>query len=281
MKLRYPGPRISAFTLVEILTVLAVMAILMALLAPAIIGIAGGRETTGAADDIAGALEQARTYAMANNTYVWIGFFEEDGAQPSTRPATAGTGRVVMSLVASKDGSRYSDTLVDSSTPPAFGFDTAASSKNQVSLVQLGKLIKLNNTHLASLNDGMAVNSGNRPARPAVQAAYQIGDPGFAKHVQFAGGVSVMNPTTFTWPLTVAGAPQTPQYTFVKIIEFSPQGETAKIVENVFCGPGPQDRMEIAIQPAHGNAVDDRRFNSAGAAIQIEGMTGQVQVFLP
>lgn len=168
----------SGFTLVEILTAVAIMLVLMALLAPAFTGITGGRDVTKTACDIAGALEQARTYAMANNTYVWVGLFEEDGTQSSTNPSTAGIGRVVMSVVASEDGDRYSDTLVDSSTPPTFGSGTSASSKNQVHLLQLNKLIKLNNTHMSSLNDGLAFNSRNIPSRPAVQAPYQVGDPG-------------------------------------------------------------------------------------------------------
>lgn len=259
------------------------MGIMLSLLVPAFTGMNGACDMTRTAHDIADTLEQARTYAMANNTYVWVGFFEEDGSLPSANPSISGTGRVVMSVVASRDGSRYSDTLVDSSTPPAFGIDTKASSKNQVQLLQLNKLIKLNNTHLGSLNDGLATGSANIPARPPVQAAYQVGDPGFAKHVQPYGGKSVANPTVFAYPLAVGGITQTPQYTFVKIIEFNSQGEASKIVENVFGGPGPQDRMEIAIQPAHGGVVDGHYSNSAKAAtaIQVEGMTGQVQVCLP
>jgi hypothetical protein len=56
---------------------------------------------TSAAYTIKGALDTARTYAKANNTYTWVGFFEEDIS--SATPGTAGTGRLVMSIVASKD----------------------------------------------------------------------------------------------------------------------------------------------------------------------------------
>ena len=42
-----------------------------------------------AAHEVAGALETARSYAMANNTYTWVGFFEEDASSGSTNPAIA------------------------------------------------------------------------------------------------------------------------------------------------------------------------------------------------
>ena len=77
----------------------------MVLVAPAFTTIKSGGDATSAAYTIKGVLDTARTYAKANNTYVWVGFFEEDGSIPSASPtATPGNGRIVMSIVASKDG---------------------------------------------------------------------------------------------------------------------------------------------------------------------------------
>src|SRR5205814_1644888 len=94
----------SGFTLIEIVVVIAIIVVLMAIIAPAFTSLKTAGDVTSAAYTIKGALDQARTYAQANNTYTWVGFFEEDGSQPSTNPATAGAGRIVMSIVASKDG---------------------------------------------------------------------------------------------------------------------------------------------------------------------------------
>jgi len=98
--------RASAFTLIELLVVMGIIAILMVLIAPAFTTIKSAGDVTGAAYTIKGALDTARTYAKANNTYVWVGFFEENVS--STTPGTAGVGRIVMSIVSSKDG-----TLLD------------------------------------------------------------------------------------------------------------------------------------------------------------------------
>src|SRR5678810_555820 len=96
--------RASAFTLLELLIVVGIIGLLMVLIAPAFTTIKGGNDVTSAAYTIKGVLDTARTYAKANNTYTWVGFYEEDASQASTNPATQGNGRVVVSIVASKDG---------------------------------------------------------------------------------------------------------------------------------------------------------------------------------
>src|SRR5437773_10638121 len=96
------GRRSFGFTLIELLIVVGIIAVLLALIAPAFTTIKGGTDVTGAAYTIKGVLETARTYAKANNTYAWVGFFEEDVS--SGTPGTQGIGRLVMSIVASKDG---------------------------------------------------------------------------------------------------------------------------------------------------------------------------------
>src|SRR5213592_1476354 len=87
----------SGFTLIELLVVIGIMILLTVLLTPAFMNLKSAGDVTSAAYTIKGVLEQARTYAMTNNTYTWVGFFEEDGSRPSTNPATVGTGRLVIS----------------------------------------------------------------------------------------------------------------------------------------------------------------------------------------
>src|SRR4029079_15183545 len=85
-KQRYPES-IRGFTLLELLIVVGIIGLLLVLIAPAFTYIKGGTDVTSAAYTIQGVLDTARTYAKANNTYTWVGFYEEDVSQPSVIPA--------------------------------------------------------------------------------------------------------------------------------------------------------------------------------------------------
>src|SRR5437773_2507612 len=118
----------AGFTLLELLIVIGIIALLLVLLAPAFTTIKSGTDVTSAAYTIKGVLDTARTYAKANNTYAWVGFFEED----ISNPPNAGTGRLVMSIVASKDGTMiYTQPLTTVVTLLAGN------------LIQVGKLTKI------------------------------------------------------------------------------------------------------------------------------------------
>lgn len=88
-----------AFSIVELLTVVVVMILLMSLATQ--LGKMGGqqRQTKMAADTVVGAIEQARTYALANNTYAWVGLLSD----PSTN-------LIATAVVASKNGLANSGT---------------------------------------------------------------------------------------------------------------------------------------------------------------------------
>src|SRR5437588_10160377 len=106
--------RASAFTLLELLIVVGIIALLLVLIAPAFTYIKGGTDVTSAAYTIKSVLDTARTYAKANDTYTWVGFYEEDAtaATPTNNtPAYPGKGRVLLAIVASNDGTKiYEDT---------------------------------------------------------------------------------------------------------------------------------------------------------------------------
>lgn len=250
--------------------VITILAVLLVLLVPVFTTRKSSDDATAAAFAVTGALESARTFAVANNTYVWVGFFEEDANGSSVRPKPAGVGRVIVSVVASREGNRYKDTDVSATEPHAFYPPAAsptpipASDSNQVRLTQVGAIRRIENTDLVVL-------PAATPPRPAVALQYQVAADEFAMHPPTLGSAPVLNPTSFNYPLA-AVAPNI-EYTFTKIIEFNPRGEAMKIVDL------PTQLVEIGLRPTHGNITDTRTPNVF--AVQLSCATGKVKMFRP
>src|SRR5437879_494848 len=148
-----PLPPTFGFTLIELMVVIAIIVILMALLAPAFTSVKSAGDVTSAAYTVKGVLDQARTYAQANNTYTWVGFFEENVSNPSPNSATPKIGRIVMSIVASKDG-----TIVYDANNPA--------KISTTKLIQVGKLTKIENAHLWTHTDTPSGTGSTFDTRP-------------------------------------------------------------------------------------------------------------------
>src|SRR5260370_21233767 len=89
-----PGtPSTKGFTLVELLVVITIIAILAFLALPAIQGLQKGGGFAKAVYDISDSLNLARSYALANNTYFFVGLTEGDRTQSMTAvPPTTGLG---------------------------------------------------------------------------------------------------------------------------------------------------------------------------------------------
>ena len=238
----------AAFTLVELLVVVGIIAVLMVLMVPAFTTIKGGSDVTSAAYQIAGVLEQARTHAIAHNTYVWVGFYEENANSVSATSATPpypGKGRVLIGIVASRDGTEILDQG-DPATPlPA------------AKLVSLGKLVRLENLHLVDIGAPTGGDETRLDGRP--RSPYQ---GGFATQNR----ISSENTEQTKFPFTEQG------YTFHKTIRFSPTGEAR--INSTY---NYRNVAEIGLRPTHGTTVDTTTRNVA--AVQLTGVSGAVKIY--
>jgi len=133
---------ISGFSLVEILVVMAIFGILVGVTLPAFNNIGKAGSLTKAGADVASLLEQARTYAMANNTYVWVGFHPEDNES-----------KIAIAVVASRNGG-------------ASLTNTDASSASS-GLVQLGSIRNLGGVKVSTVPP--------TPGRPESDPAGRLG----------------------------------------------------------------------------------------------------------
>jgi prepilin-type N-terminal cleavage/methylation domain-containing protein len=238
----------GGFTLVELMVVIGVISLLMVLVVPAVSNLKVSGDLTNAAYTISGTLEQARSHAQGNNTYVWVGFYEEDVSQSPTSPATPGIGRVVISIVASKDGTIIYDPNSLATIDPT-------------RLTQVGKLVRIQNAHLATFTDGSGTGSSFDTRPPVKYSTARIGDttPPSASLTPFQYPVGTPAPTA--------------QYTFLKAIQFSPRGE-ARINNNNFTL---KTSAEVGLRQTHGVVVDT--VNPNVVAIQFSAISGNPKIY--
>jgi len=231
----------AAFSLIEMLVVMAIIGMLIILVVPAFTSIKSGTDVTTAANTIKGVLDTARTYAKANRTYTWAGFYEENVANPaSPNSDNPKVGRLVMSTVASKDGTNVATTNPIDPTK----------------LIQIGKLTKIDNVHLTVFTGSLA-GSGTGltfSTRPTVATTYCVGN--------------TASTTPFKYPL--GGT----QYTFNYAVQFSSDGEAC--VNN--STNTPQTAAEVGLEQTHGTATPSPT-PANPVAIQITGVGGDVTIY--
>jgi len=219
------------------------------LIAPAFTTIKGSTDVTSAAYTIKGVLDTARTYAKANDTYTWVGFSEENVANPaSPNSSPPPVGRVIVSIVASKDGTTVYDP-------------NALTTIDPTKLIQVGKLTKIDNLHLWTHTDIPTGRGSTFDTRPNVASTYCIGDSSPANSA-----------TPFQYP--VGNPAPAAQYTFQKVLQFSPRGET-RVNNN---SNSPQIAAEIAFEQTHG-AATPASLPANIVAIQVNGFAGDVSIY--
>ena len=274
--------RCRSFTLLELLIVIGIIAVLMVLIAPAFTSLKSAGDVTSTAYTIKGVLDTARTYAKANNTYTWVGFYEENVAsQASPNTDQPPVGRLIMSIVASKDGSNLG---ADPSS-------TATGTENWIDptqLTQVGKLVKIDNIHLPLFSICPNCSGETFDTRPSVQQ-----DPVVGYNASRFGELNASPPNTAPYDTTNNGLTKFPfqypvgnpapprQYAFRRTLRFNPRGECR--INSTY---DVRKVIEVGLLQTHGTTIPPGTgtgslisYNGNVAAVQITGFGGSVKIY--
>ena len=243
----------AGFTLVELLTVLAVMSLITAMSLPVMNAIKDSQNVTLGAVSVSSALQRARTYAMAHDTYVWVGFYEEaaNTATPTNVFPYSGAGQVVVGMAASVDGTQIYPNTVSSGSLTA------------PQVVPIEKLMKVENVHCTDL--GVPTGTGTALTSRPNGAYASASSPGVIL-AQEQYGIDSDNSAQANHLLVLDG------YTFYKTIRFSPSGEAAINDSSSLRRVG-----EIDLRPTHGTQINLSTSNVA--SIQFSGIEGAIQTY--
>jgi Tfp pilus assembly protein FimT len=229
-RLPHRTPSSSAFSLLEVLVVITLIAALSVLSLPAIRGLTTTKEFSANAYALADLFEQARLHATAHSTYTWVVI------QPIT--STGSPPQIVCATFASKDGTA------------AVGTDGASYDPNSTWLLKTS-----DSTKLTLVNRPLVLQSTAAPL------------PGDSDHSKILEVISPPTPQTTPTSLTsgkpsfivpVAGSfTPGPQ----QVIQFTPRGEAkvANVVNNWIdvplnpvLGGGQSDLKNVALVRVHG-----------------------------
>ena len=256
-----------AFTLIELMVVIGIIVLLTVLVVPAFTNLKGAGDMTIAADTIAGTLAQARTYAMANNTYTWVGFYEESAtstAVPAATPPYPGKGRLLLAIVSSLDGTSIFDGSDPSAVLPA------------TRIAQVGKLVKIEGVHVTDI--GPPPSPTPNPTPPPNSLDGRSGLP-----YTYAAGLNAdhfnrlssdSDDKTKFWFIAQG-------YTFYKTVRFTPRGEA-----NINSTYSLKVAAELGLVPTHADVAptpppSGDRYSGNVIAIQFSGVGGNVKIYRP
>ncbi|MEY2505924.1 MAG: hypothetical protein QOH01_253 [Verrucomicrobiota bacterium] len=254
-----------AFTLIELLVVMGIIAVLIVLVAPAFTSLKSAGDVTIAAETVSATLASARTYAMAYNTYTWVGFYEESAtavAPTSTPPPYSGKGRLLLASIRSLDGTSIFESSDPSAVLPA---DRIA---------QIGNLTKIENIHLTDIGAPPSPTPNPTPLSNSLDARsdlpYTYAASINADHFNRISSDS--SDATQFWFVAQG-------YTFYKTVRFNPRGEanlngTYSLKVAAELGLVPTHRDAAPTPPAAGG-----RYSGNVAAIQFSGVGGNFKVY--
>jgi len=254
MKISLKQPTARGFTLMELLVVIAILGIIIAVSLPALRGQNDAGNFSKSVEGIAGILDQARAYATAQNTYVWVAFYPLD---PSALPAPYtdhGGEQLYVVTYASNDGTdpvQWGAALSDIPIP-------YIPTGSPAEIVQLAKVRLFKQIHLVA-ETGSYFTSAQIPSLPATQ-----NEPALPlSQVNFQLPLKSPALTLSDQPLPADESSKT------LVVGFTPLG-SAQV------GPSPVAYIELDFQPMQ--AANVLSTNNL-AALRISGLGGLPTIY--
>ena len=247
----------GGFSLVELMVVLGIISILALLAVPELQSLQKSGNFSRQVYDMVDSINFARSYALGENTYVYLGLTEVDRTQnPGASPQKPGPGRVALAAVAAKDGTRGVSLTSNSWINYANGGNLLL-----IRPVQEFDFLYLAPELPDPASGGMARPSTSNGVQLIKDGATVFPSPPFAS-------------TPFSIPL--GSAVGSGKYNFNSAIPFNPQGQ-------IILNGSAVQWLEIDLQPYVGAVPPSTPSANQGnqAAIVVDGATGAISIYRP
>ncbi len=172
---RIHSKSLQAFSLVELLVVIVIMIILVTGATLSLRGVNSSGQFNKALAEISGLLEEARSYAVAQNTYVWVVLYQDT-------PANGGPLGVYAAAYSSGDGTDPFGWAGSVTIPPG--------TVGSTTLSQVTHIYKYRGIHLETTTLPSAPTT-TPPATPATAPTFQITTQSDSGPVTLSGTSSV------------------------------------------------------------------------------------------
>jgi prepilin-type N-terminal cleavage/methylation domain-containing protein len=246
--------RRGGFSLLELLVVLAILAILATVTIPSISGLNGSGKFNQALSQVTGILEEARSYAVAQNTFVWVAFYPVNASQLTGSQNDPSGDHLIVATFASNDGT---DPINWTSGTYAIPYTAPTGTViNPILKVQ-----NISQLRIAPGGNGIAYLNFTTDILPSAMTG---GEASPASNVVFSYQLPAMGLILSQQPLPSGAAP-------ISVIEFTPSG-SAQV------GEGLSSVVRVDFQPMKSSSVtDDHNIASLG----INGLMGLTTRYRP
>jgi len=229
----------AGFSLAELLVVITIIAVLSAAGGPAFTALTSSGSANQNISQLSGILEQAREYAVAQNTYVWVAFYNST--------ASNGTSQVSVAVIASTDGTDPA-SLGGVSSWQTYGYGAAPGA----GLALVSKIVTLKQLNIESAT---SVSPSSLPTvtPPVTSSANSINN-------------STTNNSTGFFSIQLPGT-STP-VSFIQGVQFTPSGQARN-------SSSPVNVIDLDLQPQKGTTNDTKNV----AVLRMNGLTGETVVY--